>query len=180
MGGSGVATEETATDGASSLVELRRADLAGPSLDNGFDADEAIPGFTVRRRVGRLIEIRVRHLRAVEQLHEMSAHVVREAHKAPSRPIIFGDYRWTSPFSQDVGDEWSRSMRGFNESVAFSAILLARANVTFNLQIERVVRCAGNPGRRLFYDALQLHDWVAERATTPEVTRVAQLLRETA
>ena len=39
-------------------------------------------------------------------------------------------------------------------------LLLDPSNAMYNLQIERVVRCAGNPGRRLFVDIDLLRDWI--------------------
>jgi hypothetical protein len=39
----------------------------------------------------------------------------------------------------------------------------------FNLQIERVVRCAGHSGhRRIFTDLLELREWMRDAATEAE------------
>ncbi|HEY4015040.1 MAG TPA: hypothetical protein VGM06_16970 [Polyangiaceae bacterium] len=134
--------------------------------------------FTVGRYVGRLVEIRLFHLGSVDTIAELSRLIAGEARSAQALTVIFGDYRRTRPFSQEVGDAWSRAMRGFNESVAWSAILLARSNETFNLQIERVVRCAVHPARRLFWDARELREWVGPRATAAELSRLDPLLRD--
>jgi hypothetical protein len=177
VAGSGAATEEVA-DGAAPPVDLR-SEGAGSALgapDEGFDRGGRGPAFTVTLCVGRLIEVRIFHLSALETISRLSHRIVTEAGARPS--VILGDYRRTRPFSQSVGDAWSRAMRGFNDNVAWSAILLARSNDTFNLQVERVVRCAGNPGRRLFYDERELRDWVAQRATAAELSRVDQIVCE--
>jgi hypothetical protein len=166
--GPGAATEEVRAEGASAAVR---------PLDDGFDRGERGPAFTVNLCVGRLLEVRIFYLSGPDTLSRLSQRMVTFAKAGAAPAVIFGDYTLASPFSQMVGDAWSRAMRGFNESVAWSALLLARSNETFNLQIERVVRCAGNPGRRLFYDGPELREWVAQRATQAELMRVDELLR---
>jgi hypothetical protein len=146
--------------------------------DDCVDRTERGTAFTVDLCVGRLVEVRVFQLSGLDALAKLSNRIVTFAGAGPAPAVIVGDYTHARPFSQTVGDAWSRAMRGFNESVAWSALLLARSNETFNLQIERVVRCAGNPGRRLFYEGRELRDWVAERATAAELVRVETLLRD--
>ena len=52
-------------------------------------------------------------------------------------------------------------MRQNNASGLRGGLLLDPSNAKDNLQIERVVRCAGNPARRLFADIDLLRDWIA-------------------
>jgi hypothetical protein len=174
VGGLDAGAEEIGTDGSPRAGGV----FGAPGEDAGQDGNLEDPGpaFTVRRRVGRLLEIRVLHLRHVDQLLRLSTTILNEARALPSRTIVFGDYRRTLPFSQDVADRWSRDMRGYNVGLALSAILLAPSNATFNLQIERVIRCAGNPWRRTFYDVRELRDWVATRATRDELAQLDELL----
>jgi hypothetical protein len=42
------------------------------------------------------------------------------------------------------------------------------SNTMYNLQLERVVHCAGNEDRRLFKDADELCDWLDGSLTEPE------------
>jgi hypothetical protein len=174
VGGLDAAAEETGTDGSPGAARV----FAAPADDAERDRSLEDPGpaFTVRRRVGRLLEIRILHLRHVDQLLTLSTTILKEARALPSRAIVFGDFRRTRPFSQDVADRWSRDMRGYNVGLALSGILLAPWNATFNLQIERVIRCAGNPWRRTFYDVRELRSWVAIRATSDELERLDHLL----
>jgi hypothetical protein len=90
--------------------------------------------------------------------------------------VIFADYRAAQPFSQAVADDWSRTMRSFNGSIARSAILLDPGNETFNLQFQRVVRCAGSAARRWFADAAELRSWLRDVLTDAELARVDDLL----
>lgn len=63
---------------------------------------------------------------------------------------------------------WSRAMRRNNGSIGRSALLLDPANAMYNLQVERVVQCAGSPARRLFADIEELRDWVSDALAEPE------------
>ena len=71
----------------------------------------------------------------------------------------------------DVADPWSRAMRGVNRNLSRCAILLNPANTTFNLQIQRVVQCAGSDARRVFTDRQELQEWLDGRLS--DVERVA-------
>ena len=46
-------------------------------------------------------------------------------------------------------DAWTGGMRVANERILGAALLLDPLSTMYNLQIERVVRCAGSPIRRL-------------------------------
>jgi hypothetical protein len=51
-------------------------------------------------------------------------------------------------------------MRESNRGIVRSGLLIDPANTMFNLQVERVVRCALNPARRLFDNIDELRDWL--------------------
>ena len=64
---------------------------------------------------------------------------------------------------------WSHAMREGNEALIRSAVLVDPGNTMFNLQLDRVVRCAGHAGhRRIFADAGELRDWLGDVATEAE------------
>jgi hypothetical protein len=109
---------------------------------------------------GRLVEVRVRRLAEVADLVVLNAGVSEAVRRAGPRAVICADYRVASPVSCEVADGWSRAMRETNSMIERSALLLDPANVTFNLQVERIVRCAGNPLRRLFTSAVELELWM--------------------
>jgi hypothetical protein len=67
-------------------------------------------------------------------------------------------------------------MRRANRSIGRSGILLDPSNTVFNLQVARVVRCAGSDARRLFTDPRQLYDWASHDLTTSERAALADLL----
>jgi hypothetical protein len=109
---------------------------------------------------GSIVEVRVRRLANVADVAALHAQVVEAIGRAGPRPVVCADHRQASPLSRDVADAWSRVMRQNNVSGMREGLLLDPANAMYNLQIERVVRCAGNLSRRLFVDIDILREWI--------------------
>ncbi len=152
---------------------LGREELAGLRCGQGRAAREP---FTVRSSVGRLIELRVFDLAVPEDVALMNGAIAAAASAVGTQSIIVADARPAGPFPHEVGDAWSRVMRLHNAHLVRSAILLDPANDTFNLQLARVVRCAGSPRRRWFYDPCELRDWLVDLSTPFELARLDELL----
>lgn len=128
-----------------------------------------------RLRGTRLVEVDVRRLTDVADLESLRADVFAAIRRAGPAAVICADYRWAHPFSRDVAAVWSRAMRAANRGIVRSAGLLDPANAIVNLQIERVVRCAANPARRLFTQLESLRDWVGVVLSEPERQALAEL-----
>jgi hypothetical protein len=125
---------------------------------------------------GSIVEVRVRRLANVGDVAALHGQVVAALRRAGPRPVICADHRLASPLSRDVADAWSRVMRQNNAAGLREGLLLDPSNAMYNLQIERVVRCAGNPARRLFVDADLLRDWIGWRLSASERKALADLL----
>ena len=129
-------------------------------------------GSLVRVRVGRLVEVRPGRLACVADVESLNAAVIGAIRSAAgafgSGVVVCADHRSASPVPSDLADPWSRAMRGVNRSISRSAILLNPTNVTFNLQIQRVVHCAGNDRRRVFMDRQELQEWLDSRLSEAE------------
>ncbi len=121
-----------------------------------------------RAGVGRIIEIRVRRLPHVAAVDALGAGVFEAMGRVGSEVVICADYRLATPISPHVADAWSRVMRETNGRITLSALLLDPDNTMFNLQLKRIVRCAGSPGRRLFEDVDELRDWTDYALTEAE------------
>lgn len=130
----------------------------------------------MRSGTGRLLEVCIFDVCSPEDIALLAARLSEDTRALGVPSIIFGDYRAAPPFSQAVADEWSRVMRAFNRRLARSAVLLSAENETFNLQFERVVRCAGSTSRRCFLEVGEIRDWLREFLTDAELERVDQLL----
>lgn len=128
----------------------------------------AISAFSVRVRVGRLVEMRVGRLAGLADIEALNASATAAMRLAGPAFVVCADHRFASPLPCDLADSWSRAMRGVNRSLGRSAILLHPANTTFNLQIERVVQCAGSDDRRVFTDRKELLEWLDGRLNEAE------------
>jgi hypothetical protein len=124
-----------------------------------------------------LIEIRVGRLDDVAAVASLSAGVIAAVRQVDCGAVIWGDYRGASPISAQVASAWSRDMRHANRSIARSGILLDPANEMFNLQVVRVVQCAGNPSRKLFTDPRDLLAWLHHDLTPDEREVLRDLIR---
>jgi hypothetical protein len=122
--------------------------------------------------------VRVRRLSDVDAVESLGAGFFAAVCQAAPGAMIFADYRCTSPLSAPVATAWSRDMRRANGTVARSGMLLDPANAVFNLQLARVVHCAGNPARRLFTDARDLYAWLEPGLTEDEREVLISLLRK--
>lgn len=143
----------------------------------GADSLDATLSYVVQSSVGGLLELRAGRLECLDDLLAYHRAIDRAARHLQTRSVIFADYRRGSPFPQDVGDELCRCMRKHNARISASGILLDPMNHTFNLQLERVVRCAGNPARRIFHEAGELRDWLSHATTAAELARINDLVR---
>ena len=124
--------------------------------------------FLARVRVGRLVELRVGRMTNLADVDALNASAAAAMRLAGPAFVICADYRFASPLSTDLADSWSRAMRSVNRNLGRSAILLHPANTTFNLQIQRVVRCAGSDARRVFTDGKELLEWLDVLLTEAE------------
>lgn len=121
-----------------------------------------------RVRAARIVEVHVRRLATLDDVESLHAQVSAAVRRAGPSAVICADHRFASPLSGEVADVWSRKMRGNNGGVVRSALLLDPANTMYNLQVERVVHCAGSSARRLFAQVEELRDWVSDALTEPE------------
>jgi hypothetical protein len=131
-----------------------------------------------RLRAGRLVGIRARRLADLGDVERLNAEVFAAIDRAGPGAIVCADHRLASPFTRDVADAWARAMRGANRDIGRSAILLDPANVTYNLQIERIVRCACNSSRRLFSSGSELRAWMDGVMTEHERSDLPLFLSE--
>ena len=130
---------------------------------------------SVRLRAARIVDLRVRRLVEPAHIEFLHSEVQAAIRSAGVSVLVCADFRFASPVSREVAGRWARAMRQSNSGVVRSGLLLDPANAVFNLQIERVVRCAGNPQRRFFADPDELRRWVgtelpgSERAALDEL-----------
>lgn len=136
-------------------------------------------GSWARLLAGRLVEVCVGRLVDIADVERLNAEVRAAIRRAgPGPALLYGDHRAGSPVARDVADAWARGMREANRSIAASAILLDPANVTFNLQVERIVRCAGSSSRRIFSTPAELQAVMERILATQEKDALRRSLYE--
>jgi hypothetical protein len=116
---------------------------------------------------GRIVEVHVERLATVADVASLHAQVMEAIRHTGNEAVICADHRLASPLSTEVADAWSRAMRRRTGRPTRGAILLDPLNTVYNLQLERVVQCAGIPVR-LFADTRGFLDWVGEALTPSE------------
>ncbi|HEX7666432.1 MAG TPA: hypothetical protein VF407_18025 [Polyangiaceae bacterium] len=138
------------------------------------------PGHTVERRVGRLLEVRIRGpVRTVQEVMDISNGLRREIEKAGGdKLIIMGDYRQATVFSPERFDDWQALMRSVTPYLERSALIFEKKNATFNLQLQRAVLRMGSPFRKMFYEADEAKSWLESVLDGTEYVRLAAFLAE--
>jgi hypothetical protein len=131
-----------------------------------------------RVREGRIVEIRVLSLVDLDDLAAFCANTGSTIREAGPRAIVCADHRAATPLAGEIADEWSRRIRQGNPAHAkTSAVLLDPGNALYNLQVARVMQCAGKHVR-LFTDVGELTGWLAAVLTDGEAATVREIFRE--
>ncbi len=132
---------------------------------------------TVENAVGRLCVARFVPPFDVAEADRF-ARDIREILDRLGRPAIFcNDTRRVRVFPPDVSDRITAMLRSDNPRVERSAVVIGSSSV-FGLQIERMFREAGNPGRRVFRTVDAIVTWLDEALTPTERARARSFLAE--
>jgi hypothetical protein len=138
------------------------------SRETGVRTCTSRTGSFARVRVGRIVEVRVGRLANLRDVEFLNAAVFAAVHRVGHGAVICSDHRAGTPLVGEVANVWSHAMRKANTAIARAALLLDPSNTMYNLQLERVVHCAGNEERRLFKGADELCEWLDGTLTEAE------------
>lgn len=86
-----------------------------------------------------------------------------------TKAVICSDWRLIDIFAPPVADAVLGMLNVTNHNVLRGGILLNAEKATFSLQVERVLRDAGNPGRKCFRDKDKLLRWLSESLDPDEI-----------
>jgi hypothetical protein len=131
--------------------------------------------FNVKCWVGRLIEIRLEWVNGVGEVLKMEEDLRQAFMQIGTGAIICADCRGIEVLSPAVSDALLETFKRDNPRLLRSALLLSPANAVFNLQVERLLREAGNPARRAFRAAEPLLSWLSEVLVPEELLRARQM-----
>lgn len=126
--------------------------------------------WTVERNVGHLLEMRVYRFDTVDEVKRFSDAIVRMASATPDAVFIV-DLRTPVVFTQAVTTAVAEMMTRANRVRKKTAILLAGEHAVFSMQLGRLVRQVGDPGRQTFTDPDEMLAWVSDVLTDAEKKR---------
>jgi hypothetical protein len=132
--------------------------------------------FTAERRVGHLVEARIFRLATVADVAAYGRAFTPAM--LAGHPTLVADHRPVTIYSQPVAAGLMEMFTSLNATWHRVAILIAPTNSTLSLQLQRVVRGAHNPSRRVFLDEAAACAFLGETLQPLEVARLAAFLAQ--
>lgn len=132
---------------------------------------------SVENPVGRLCLARFVPPFDVKQVDKLAQEIRDILVRLPKPAIFCNDTRRVLVFPPDVSERIVAMLKSDNPRVERSAVVIGNSSV-FGLQIERMFREAGNPGRRVFRSVEAITTWLDEALTPLERERMRAHLAE--
>ena len=117
---------------------------------------------TVENRVGRLIELRGSGPMLAEDAESGARELVKVLLKIEGKAVGCVDLRRSGLLRPEGAARFIEIMKRDNPKIERNAFILLEAKATLSLQIERLIREAGSPSRRLFHSAVEAQRWLNE------------------
>jgi hypothetical protein len=131
-------------------------------------------------RAGRLIEVRIFSLLTCDDLDAHVAQFGALLRHVPKgvRPVLCADHRSVELCSEEVAERLGEAFAVANASLERIAVLVAPTNIPLAMQLERLVRKAGNPHRKVCYLAGFAANHLAPVLSQREQARLREFLAE--
>lgn len=136
---------------------------------------------TARLKVGRLLEIRAdAGYRTAADVDVLFDTIDREVARLPhdEQHVTVVDWRRCPVMAPEAAARIAARIANMNARTERSAALASSEAPVAVLQFLRVIREAGLPTRKLFFDAQEMRLWVSEVLTPAEAARLAQFIEE--
>jgi hypothetical protein len=134
---------------------------------------------TVGNHVGRLFEMRIHPPVTMEETTRFLQDIVRLTTAQPAKIVACTDLRSASRTADpDTIDFIAGILRSENPRLERNALIVSTASPTFLLQMERMVKSAGNAQRRIFKARGEAEAWLADVLTGSERARLRTFLDE--
>jgi hypothetical protein len=127
-------------------------------------------------RVGRLLEVRASLPIRVEEIPALTQSMLAIYGRAPPLVVAILDARTYGLEPPDATDYFVGALRRDNPRIERSAFVIEPHQNLLALQLERVIREAGNPRRRLFRSAPAAAAFLRSALTTEESARLDAFL----
>jgi hypothetical protein len=131
--------------------------------------------YKVENHVGRLVEVKLASPLAVEDIQKFVQDMMAVMQKIPGKYVGAVDMLEAHVFPAAIADKLSQLLSGASTHVERSALLIGDSAV-FGLQVERVIRDANNPNRRVFRSTREMVSWLSEVLTPPERARLERFV----
>jgi hypothetical protein len=116
----------------------------------------------VRAPAGRLITFAVSSPVDDGNADAAALELRRCVQSVTGRVVVVTDLTTARTLAPATAERFILLMKSDNPRLERSAIMLGAASATFAMQVERMVREAGNPARRTFRDGDLLTQWLLE------------------
>ncbi len=133
--------------------------------------------YTIENRLGRLVEIRVESPVTYEELLEFHDTLAKVCKPIQGLVAACTDFVGATVFTQPVTQRWMAIIKQDAPIVERNAVLIGEGAV-FSMQIERIIRQAGQSNRKTFLASTDLATWLGEILTVRERTRLESFLRD--
>ncbi|HKO58039.1 MAG TPA: hypothetical protein VJ276_19385 [Thermoanaerobaculia bacterium] len=132
--------------------------------------------YKVENHVGRLVEVKLASPLGVEDVQQFVQAMMAVMQKIPGgRYVGVVDMLEAHVFPAAIADKLSQLLSGASTHVERSALLIGDSAV-FGLQVERVIRDANNPNRRVFRNPRELVSWLSEVLAPAERARLERFV----
>ena len=132
---------------------------------------------TVENPVGRLLELRVSSPFSLEEMGPFQTKLMRLVSSAPGNSVACTDLRGARVMPDEVAARFVTIMKADNPRMERSGFLVSESAL-FSLQIERMLREAGNPMRRTFRESHEMVAWLSELLTAAESASARDFLAQ--
>ena len=133
--------------------------------------------FKVDNHVGRLVEVRLASPLDLNDVQQFVQAMMAVMAKVQGKYVGIVDMLDAHVFPAAVADKLSQMLSGAATRVERTAMLIGNSAV-FGLQVERVIRDANNPNRRVFRSTREMTSWLGEVLTPAERARMERLAEE--
>jgi hypothetical protein len=134
----------------------------------------------VSNPAGKLISVRLSSPVTPLEVAEMRLKITATIGRLKMPFVGVTDLRSAAVFPGEMADQFAEFLRQDGPYVERTGLLIgASSGAIFHLQVERIVRDANNPRRRVFRDRLPLENWLGEVLSPPERRALANFLDTT-
>lgn len=133
--------------------------VVGPSFHSPKSGQEE--PFVVRSLGPTLVGLRARELRVLADLLRFTRAFSEIAEPIVASLVVCADYSAMMPMSEEVAEAFVAGCRSVNPRLRRSAVILPTRAAILRLQMDRIIREAKHPERRICTDAAEAKAWLS-------------------